>query len=152
MKTGVWWEKKGKESAAVAQYAGTKWLITSGKALHFNLIKTIWDIGELHGALHRRVRSNEADVHSALICLTHWGCSIHGEHVKKNWFRDRSKTHNYTNYKSPSEKMSISTVKKKNANNGKRQQRGPNIFLETLKTAYAFIWRVMSDGCIIYKK
>lgn len=99
--------KKKKESAGVAQYAGTKWLITSGKALRFNLIKTIWGIGELHGALHRRVRSNEADVHSALISLTQWGCSIHGDHVKKNWFWNRSKMHNYTNYKSLSNKMSI---------------------------------------------
>lgn len=108
---GVWGGKKkgGLESAGVAQYAGTKWLITSGKALRFNLIKTIWGIGELHGALHRRVRSNEADVHSALISLTQWGCSIHDDHVKKNWFWDGGKMlHDWcANYKSLSHKMSI---------------------------------------------
>lgn len=29
---------------------------------------------------------------------------------------------------------------------------GLNSFLETLNTAYAFTWKVMSDDCIIYKK
>lgn len=29
---------------------------------------------------------------------------------------------------------------------------GLNSFLETLNTAYAFTWKVMSDDCMIYKK
>lgn len=29
---------------------------------------------------------------------------------------------------------------------------GSKSFLETLNTAYAFIWKVMSDYCIIYKE